>query len=95
MKHTSDVSEKKIIPPIDLLTRAGIIRAGMTRAEHTPSKEGWQDTANKPVGQNQTLPDTHTHRESLHDKRESTLYPSDLSEDILENPALYVGPADF
>lgn len=78
------------------MTRVGIIRAGMTRTEHTPGKEGWQDTADTRIEKTQTPPDTRTPPcKSPRDKRENTLYPSDLNEDILENPALYAGPADF
>ena len=94
--HNVKYSTGKKSPSIDLLTVVGIIRAGMTRTEHTPGKEDWQDTAEAHIGHDQTPPpDIHPRREPPHDKRERTLYPSDLNKDILENPALYVGPADF
>ncbi len=68
----------------------------MIQTEHTPGKEHGQDTAGKDVGHTKDNTQTPSVRvEYQHDKRELSLYHSDLSEDILENPALYMGPANF
>ena len=68
----------------------------MAKEEQTPGKEHRQDTAEKDMGHTKDNTQTPSVRvEYQHDKRELSLYHSDLTEDILENPALYMGPADF
>lgn len=72
------------------------MEAGMTHTERTPGKESGQDTADADMGHTKDNKQTPSVRvEYQHDKRELTLYHSDFSEDILENPALYMGPANF
>lgn len=68
----------------------------MTHAEHASTGGSGQDTAGKDMGHtkdNNQAPSARV--EYHHDKREVALYHSDLNDDILENPALYMGPADF
>lgn len=68
----------------------------MTHAEGAPAGGSGQDTAKTDMGHTKGTTETPAARvEYHHDKREITLYHSDLNEDILENPALYMGPADF
>lgn len=68
----------------------------MTHAERVPAGGSGQDTAAEEMGHakdNNQAPNARV--EYHHDKREVTLYHSDLNDDILENPALYIGPAAF
>lgn len=68
----------------------------MTRLERTPEHTKRQDTAKTDMGHTQTTSKSpEAVAEYHHDKREITLYHSDLNDDILENPALYIGPTDF
>ncbi len=68
----------------------------MSHAERASAGGSGQDTAATDMGhtkENNQAPKARV--EYHHDKRELSLYHSDLTEDILENPALYMGPADF
>lgn len=68
----------------------------MTHAEHARAGGSGQDTAKTDMSHTKGAAETPSTRvEYHHDKREITLYHSDLNEDILENPALYMGPTNF